>query len=48
MLGTGYFAAIHLAGPVELAWVSLPIAWLVCLTISYGWVKSGIWRRLDI
>ncbi len=48
MLGTGYFAAIHLAGPVELAWVSLPIAWLVCLTISYGWVKSGIWRRLEI
>src|SRR6266516_2636200 len=48
MLGTGYLAAIHLAGPVALAWVSLPAAWLVCLTISYGWVKSGIWRRLEI
>jgi putative MATE family efflux protein len=48
MLGTGYVAAIQLAGPVALAWVSLPIAWLVCLTISYGWVKSGMWRRLEI
>src|SRR5213595_3490879 len=48
MLGTVYFATIHLAGSVELAWVSLPISSLVCLTISYGWVKSGIWRRLDI
>src|SRR5206468_4326601 len=48
MLGTGYLATIHLAGSVELAWVSLPISWLVCLPISYGWVKSGIWRRLEI
>jgi MATE family multidrug resistance protein len=48
MLGTGWVAAIHLGAPVALAWVSLPIAWLVCLTISWGWVKSGIWRRLEI
>src|SRR5438093_13189954 len=43
MLGTGYFAAIHLAAPVALAWVSLPIPWLVCLAMSSGWLKSGSW-----
>jgi MATE family multidrug resistance protein len=48
MLGIAYVAAIHLAWPVEFVWVSLPIAWLVCLTISYGWMKSGIWKRLQV
>jgi len=48
MLGTAYLAAIHLAWPVELVWLSLPIAWLVCLTVSYGWVRSGIWKRVQI
>ena len=41
-------AAIVLAWPLELIWVSMPIAWLVCLAISYGWVKAGIWKRLEI
>jgi len=48
MLGIAYFAAIVLAGPVELIWVSMPIAWMVCLTISYSWMKAGIWKRLEI
>ena len=47
MLAIAYVAAIVRAWPVELIWVSMPIAWLVCLTISYGWVK-GIWKRLEI
>jgi len=42
MLSIAYFAAIVLAWPVELIWVSMPIAWLVCLTLSYSWVKAGI------
>jgi len=48
MLGIAYVAAIQLAWPVEFVWVSVPISWLVCLTISYGWVKSGLWRRLEV
>jgi len=48
MLGVTYFSAIHLGWPVEFAWASLPISWFLGLTISYGWVKSGIWKRLEI
>jgi putative MATE family efflux protein len=48
MLGLTWFAAILFAWPMALVWMSLPIACLVCLTISYGWMKSGIWRRLEV
>jgi putative MATE family efflux protein len=48
MLGLTYFGAIHMAWPVSLVWLSLPIAWLVCLMISYGWMRSGMWKRLEI
>ena len=48
MLGLTWFAAIHFAWPMALVWMSVPIAWLVCLTISYGWMKSGIWKRLEV
>src|SRR6266487_1663794 len=48
MLGLTWFAAIHLAWPMALVWMSVPISWLVCLTASYGWMKSGIWRRLEV
>jgi Na+-driven multidrug efflux pump len=47
MLGITYFSAIYLAWPVAMVWLSLPLYWLVCLPISYGWVKSGIWKRLN-
>ena len=48
MLSATYFAAIHLAWPLALVWLSVPISELVCLAISYGWVKSGIWKRLEV
>ncbi len=48
MLGITYLSAIHLAWPVEFVWMSMPIAWLVCLIISYAWMKSGIWNRIKI
>jgi MATE family multidrug resistance protein len=48
MLSLAYLAAIHLTWPLELVWISVPASWLVCLTISYGWVKSGIWKRLEV
>ena len=48
MLGVTWFAAIHLAWPMALVWMSVPISWLVCLAISFGWVKSGFWKRLEV
>lgn len=48
MLGVTYVAAIHLAWPMALVWLSVPITWLVCLAASYGWIKSGIWKRLEL
>ncbi len=48
MLAIAYLTAIPLAWPVELVWLSLPIAWSVCLAISYMWMKSRIWQRLQI
>jgi Na+-driven multidrug efflux pump len=48
MLSLTYLAAIHLAWPMALVWLAVPIAWLVCLGFSYGWMKSGIWKRLEV
>ena len=48
MLGIAYLTAIPLRWPVEWVWLSLPIAWAVCLFISYWWMKSRNWRRLQI
>ncbi len=33
---------------MALVWMSVPISWLVSLAMSYGWVKSGIWKRLEV
>ena len=48
MLGMTYVAAVHLAWPVALVWLTVPITGLVCLGVSYGWMKSGIWKRLEV
>ncbi len=48
MLGLTYVAAIYLAWPMALVWLSIPITWLVCLAASYGWIRSGIWKRLEL
>jgi len=48
MLGVTWFAAIHLGWPMSGVWLALPITWLVCLAASYGWIKSGIWKRLEV
>src|SRR5262245_5883287 len=48
MLGLTYYAAIALAWPVTFVWLSLPLAWLLVLTLSYSWMKSGIWKRLQV
>jgi MATE family multidrug resistance protein len=48
MLGITYLVAIHFAMPMAVVWLAVPITWLVCLTFSYGWIKSGIWKRLEV
>jgi len=48
MLGITYLAAIHLSCSMALIWLSIPITWVLCLAMCYGWMKSGIWRRLEV
>jgi MATE family multidrug resistance protein len=48
MIGATWLAAIQLGWPMALVWLSLPIAWLVSLTASYGWMKSEIWKRVRV
>ena len=48
MLGVTYLAAIHLSWPMAVVWLAVPITWLVCLAVSYGWIKSGFWKRLEV
>lgn len=48
MLGIAYLTAIPLGWPVERVWLCLPSAWAVVLFISYWWMKSRIWQRLQI
>ncbi len=48
MVGFTYLAAIHMSWPVSVVWLTVPITWLVGLAMSYGWIKSGIWRRVDV
>ena len=48
MLGVTWLAAIHFGWPMWLVWLALPITWLVGLAASYGWMKSGIWKRLEV
>jgi Na+-driven multidrug efflux pump len=48
MLGVTWMAAIHFGWPIAVVWLSVPITWLVCLGACYGWMKSGIWKRLEV
>jgi Na+-driven multidrug efflux pump len=46
MLAACYVVAIPLAAGPALTWCSLGLGWLVTLVLSYGWMKSGAWKRL--
>jgi Na+-driven multidrug efflux pump len=48
MVGIAWLAAIHLQWPQALVWSSVPVSWLVCFLLSWGWMKSGAWRRLTV
>ena len=45
LLGAAFVAGplLHLA--LSWVWLSLPLAWGVCLVLSYAWVRSGFWER---
>ena len=47
MLACAYVAALPLGLALPQIWLSLPLSWLVCLVLSYGWVRSGLWTRLE-
>src|SRR5262245_22999929 len=48
MLGVAWLAAIHWQWPQVLVWSAVPASWLVCLLLSWGWMKSGAWQRLEV
>ena len=33
---------------LEFTWISLPLASLACLALSYAWIRSGYWKRLAL
>lgn len=45
MLGCAYVAALVLDLQLPYIWLSLPIASLIGLPLSYEWVRAGRWRR---
>jgi multidrug resistance protein, MATE family len=44
------YVAAFVIVPVTLSylWISLPVAWLIGLVLSYGWVKAGYWERREV
>jgi putative MATE family efflux protein len=48
MLGAAYAAAIYFAWPISVVWMSAPITWILGLAASYAWMRSGIWKRLEV
>jgi multidrug resistance protein, MATE family len=44
------YVAAFVVVPVSLSyvWISLPVAWLIGLVLSYSWVKAGYWERSDV
>jgi len=48
MLVATYFAAVYFAWPITWVWMAVPVMWLFCLAASYGWMRSGIWKRLEV
>ena len=44
------YVAAFVVFPVSLTyvWISLPVAWLIGLALSYAWVKAGHWERRQV
>jgi MATE family, multidrug efflux pump len=48
MVLVAYLAGFTLRLSLGYVWASLPVSWLLCLSLSYGWIRTGHWRRLAI
>ena len=49
MVATAYVAVFVLfTTSLTYVWLSLPVAELICLTLSYAWVKSSYWEHVQI
>lgn len=48
MLAASYLSAFVLELELEFVWMSLPLASLACLALSYTWVRVGYWRRIEL
>ncbi len=48
MVSLTWLAAIQFSLPLAVIWLAVPATKLVCLAASYGWMKSGIWKRLEV
>lgn len=48
MLGWAFMAALVLRQGVSVIWAALPVSWAVGLVLSYGWMRSGRWKRVVI
>jgi Na+-driven multidrug efflux pump len=49
MLSAAYIAALVVfTASLTYVWLALPIAELICLALSYAWIKSGYWERRQI
>lgn len=41
-------AALHFGLPIEFVWFSESIGWLICLSLSFLWLRGGKWKRLRV
>jgi MATE family multidrug resistance protein len=48
MLVCSYLTAFVLHLSLVYIWISLPLAWLICLILSHAWVTQGYWKRRQI
>ena len=47
-LGSSYIAAVVMGWELAYVWMSLPLVWLIVLTLSYAWMRAEYWKRLEI
>lgn len=43
-----YYAAIYRGFALEFVWLAEVLGWLVCLSLSWFWFRSGFWQRLQL
>ena len=48
VLGFAYYAALVASLPLASVWFAEVIGWVICLALSWYWLRSGLWRRMQI